>query len=76
MIAAKHPAGHVVQMHQAFSGWIWKSAYHLPWRFLFHTTKLRSAARGGKFEMQPREDNPDKISVRASSGLLDLEVPQ
>jgi myo-inositol-1(or 4)-monophosphatase len=36
--------------------------------------KLLVEAAGGKFEMQPREDNPDKISVRASSGLLDLEV--
>lgn len=32
-------------------------------------------AAGGKFEMGPRADNPDKVSVRASSGLLDLEVP-
>jgi len=36
--------------------------------------KLLVEAAGGKFEMQPRTDNPDKISVRASSGLLDLEV--
>jgi myo-inositol-1(or 4)-monophosphatase len=36
--------------------------------------KLLVEAAGGKFEMQPREDNPDKISVRASSGRLDLEV--
>ena len=36
--------------------------------------KLLVEAAGGKFEMKPRTDNPDKISVRASSGLLDLEV--
>jgi myo-inositol-1(or 4)-monophosphatase len=36
--------------------------------------KLLVEAAGGKFEMAPRADNPDKISVRASSGLLDLEV--
>jgi len=36
--------------------------------------KLLVEAAGGKFEMQPRTDNPDKISVRASSGRLDLEV--
>ncbi len=36
--------------------------------------KLLVEAAGGKFEMEPRTDNPDKISVRASSGLLDLEV--
>jgi len=36
--------------------------------------KLLVEAAGGKFEMQPREDNPDKIAVRASSGRLDLEV--
>lgn len=36
--------------------------------------KLLVEAAGGKFEMQPREDNPDKIAVRASSGRMDLEV--
>jgi myo-inositol-1(or 4)-monophosphatase len=36
--------------------------------------KLLVESAGGKFEMAPREDNPDKISVRASSGLLNLEV--
>lgn len=36
--------------------------------------KILVEAAGGKFEMKPRTDNPDKISVRASSGLLDLEV--
>jgi myo-inositol-1(or 4)-monophosphatase len=36
--------------------------------------KLLVEAAGGSFEMAPREDNPDKISVRASSGLLNLEV--
>jgi myo-inositol-1(or 4)-monophosphatase len=36
--------------------------------------KLLVEAAGGRFEMAPRTDNPDKISVRASSGLLDLEV--
>jgi myo-inositol-1(or 4)-monophosphatase len=36
--------------------------------------KLLVEAAGGSFEMAPRTDNPDKISVRASSGLLDLEV--
>ena len=36
--------------------------------------KLLVEAAGGIFEMQPRADHPDKISVRASSGRLDLEV--
>ena len=36
--------------------------------------KVLVEAAGGKFEMAPRADNPDKLSVRASSGLLDLEV--
>jgi myo-inositol-1(or 4)-monophosphatase len=36
--------------------------------------KLLVEMAGGKFEMQPRSDNPDKISVRASSGRIDLEV--
>ncbi len=36
--------------------------------------KLLVEAAGGSFEMTPRADNPDKISVRASSGLIDLEV--
>jgi len=31
-------------------------------------------AAGGEFEMTPRTDNPDKVSVRASSGLLDLDT--
>jgi myo-inositol-1(or 4)-monophosphatase len=34
--------------------------------------KLLVETAGGKFEMAPREDAPDKMSVRASSGLLDL----
>lgn len=29
---------------------------------------------GGKFEMTPREDNPDKISVIASNGKIDLTI--
>jgi myo-inositol-1(or 4)-monophosphatase len=36
--------------------------------------KLLVEMAGGKFEMQPKGDNPDKVSVVASSGLLDLEV--
>jgi len=32
-------------------------------------------AAGGTFEMTPRKDNPDKISVRASSGCMDLSTP-
>lgn len=31
-------------------------------------------AAGGKFESTPRSDNPDKISVRAWNGLIDLSV--
>lgn len=38
--------------------------------------KLLVEAAGGKFEMAPRSDNPDKISVRASSGRIDLSVQQ
>jgi len=34
--------------------------------------KLLVETAGGKFEMAPRTDTPDKMSVRASSGLLDL----
>lgn len=29
---------------------------------------------GGEFAMQPRKDNPNKVSVRASSGRLDLDA--
>lgn len=36
--------------------------------------KLLVECAGGKFEMTPREDNPDKISVVASSGKVDLTV--
>lgn len=36
--------------------------------------KILVEAAGGKFEMAPREDNPDKVSVRASSGRLNLDV--
>jgi myo-inositol-1(or 4)-monophosphatase len=36
--------------------------------------KLLVEAAGGTFEMQPRAGHSDKVSVRASSGLLDLEV--
>ena len=36
--------------------------------------KLLVEAAGGKFEMAARTDTPDKMSVRASSGLLDLEA--
>ena len=36
--------------------------------------KLLVEAAGGSFTMTPRTDNPDKLSVRASSGLLDLDV--
>ena len=35
--------------------------------------KVLIEAAGGKFEMTPRVDNPDKISVIASSGKVDLE---
>ena len=36
--------------------------------------KLLVEAAGGQFAMTPREDNPDKISVVASSGNIDLEL--
>lgn len=36
--------------------------------------KLLVEAAGGKFEMTPREDTPEKISVIASSGCIDLNV--
>jgi len=36
--------------------------------------KLLVECAGGKFEMTPRADNPDKISVVASSGRIDLTV--
>ena len=36
--------------------------------------KLLVECAGGKFEMTARADNPDKISVLASSGLIDLAV--
>lgn len=37
--------------------------------------KLLVEAAGGRYESRPREDHPDKISVRASSGHLDLDLP-
>lgn len=36
--------------------------------------KILVEAAGGKFEMTPREDTPEKISVIASSGRIDLAV--
>jgi myo-inositol-1(or 4)-monophosphatase len=36
--------------------------------------KLLVEAAGGRVEMEPRADNPDKLKVRASSGRIDLEV--
>jgi myo-inositol-1(or 4)-monophosphatase len=36
--------------------------------------KLLVEAAGGHFEMAPREDAPEKISVRASNGRLDLDL--
>ena len=36
--------------------------------------KLLVECAGGKFEMTPRADNPDKISVVASSGRIDLTI--
>ena len=36
--------------------------------------KILVEAAGGKFAMTPREDNPDKISVVASSGCVDLDL--
>jgi myo-inositol-1(or 4)-monophosphatase len=36
--------------------------------------KLLVERAGGRFEMAPREDAPEKISVRASSGRLTLDV--
>ena len=36
--------------------------------------KILVESAGGKFEMTPRADNPDKISVVASSGRIDLAV--
>jgi len=36
--------------------------------------KILVEAAGGKVEMTPRTDNPDKLRIRASSGRIDLEV--
>lgn len=36
--------------------------------------KLLVESAGGKVECKPREDNPNKLSVRASSGRLELDV--
>lgn len=36
--------------------------------------KLLVEAAGGQFKMTPREDNPNKISVVASNGRIDLEL--
>ena len=36
--------------------------------------KILVEAAGGQFEMTPREDTPEKISVVASSGRIDLAV--
>ena len=36
--------------------------------------KILVESAGGKFEWQPREDNPNKLSIRASSGRIDLDI--
>jgi len=36
--------------------------------------QLLVEAAGGKFEMTPRPDHPDKLSIRASSGRFELEM--
>jgi myo-inositol-1(or 4)-monophosphatase len=36
--------------------------------------QLLVEAAGGRYESVPRDDNPDKISVRAWNGLIDLNV--
>ncbi|HET6407457.1 MAG TPA: inositol monophosphatase family protein [Chthoniobacteraceae bacterium] len=36
--------------------------------------KLLVESAGGKFEMAPRSDNPDKMSVRAWSGRIDIDL--
>jgi myo-inositol-1(or 4)-monophosphatase len=36
--------------------------------------KLLVETAGGHYEMRPREDHPDKLSVRASSGRLNLDL--
>ena len=36
--------------------------------------KILVESAGGKFEWQPRDDNPNKLSVRASSGRIDLDI--
>jgi len=36
--------------------------------------KLLVENAGGRFEMAPREDNPDKMSVRAWSGLINIDL--
>jgi myo-inositol-1(or 4)-monophosphatase len=35
--------------------------------------KLLVENAGGRFEMAPRTDNPDKMSVRAWSGLINID---
>lgn len=37
--------------------------------------KLLVESAGGRYESAPRDDNPDKVSVRASSGRLNLDLP-
>jgi myo-inositol-1(or 4)-monophosphatase len=37
--------------------------------------QLLVESAGGCFESTPREDNPDKISVRAWNGKVDLHIP-
>jgi myo-inositol-1(or 4)-monophosphatase len=36
--------------------------------------KLLVESAGGRFEMAPRTDNPDKMSVRAWSGLINIDL--
>ena len=36
--------------------------------------QLLVEAAGGKVEVNPRPDNPDKISILASNGVVDLNV--
>lgn len=37
--------------------------------------RLLVETAGGRYESAPREDHPDKVSVRASSGRIDLDLP-
>src|ERR1700722_3614498 len=54
MVAAENTAGDVVEMHQAFPGFVGKSTDYLPGGILSRTMQLGSPGYGGERKMQLR----------------------